>query len=110
MYRLLFLFHPRAPDPKKDRDRLDGLLLFWDQKSKQKNLHQNKLDGVSIDLSALITHFGGVLSEDLVLLIYNRFFTGKNVIQVCNNLIFMTNSRLQAAEQRYLCRHDQAGY
>ena len=60
---------------KKDRDRLDGLLLFCDQKSKQSRLFigtpKISLYGVSMKVGALITHFGGVLSEGFALLIYN---------------------------------------
>ena len=51
---------------------------FFDRKKVNKKLFaKNKLDGVSIHLSALITHFGGVLTEEFTLMILLGFLTPK---------------------------------
>ena len=47
-----------------------GFYFFGRKKVNKKLLAKNKLDGVSIILSAFITHFGGVLAEDLALKVY----------------------------------------
>ena len=48
-----------------------GFYFFCRKKVNKKLLAKNKLYGVSINVGALITHFGGVLSEGFALLIYN---------------------------------------
>ena len=47
-----------------------GFYFFGRKKVNKKLLAKNKLDGVSINLGALITHFGGDLREDLALMFY----------------------------------------
>ena len=56
-----------------------GFYFFGRKKVNKKLLAKNKLYGVSMNLNALITHFGGVQSKESALMIYNLFFTVKNV-------------------------------
>ena len=46
-----------------------GFYFFDRKKVNKKLLAKNKLYGVSMNVSALITHFGGVLPEDVALMI-----------------------------------------
>ena len=46
-----------------------GFYFFDRKKVNKKLLVKNKLYGVSMNVSALITHFGGVLSEVVALMI-----------------------------------------
>ena len=64
----LFIFYPRAPDPKRTGTGWMGFYFFAIKKVNKKIFAKNKLYGVSMNVSALITHFGGVLPEDVALM------------------------------------------
>ena len=70
MYRHLIIFHPRAPDPKRTGTGWMGFYFFGRKKVNKKLLAKNKLYGISINLNALITHFGGVLREVMALKVF----------------------------------------
>ena len=69
IYVFLFIFYPRAPDPERTGTGWMGFYFFDRKKVNQKLPAKNKLYGVSMNVSALITHFGGVLSEVVALMI-----------------------------------------
>ena len=53
-----------------------GFYFFGRKKVNKKLLAKNKLDGVSMKVGALITHFGGVLLKGIALMICWAFLQG----------------------------------
>ena len=66
------------PIPKRTGTCRMGFYLFDFKKVNKKLLAKNMLYGISQNVSAMITHFGGVLPEDVALIIKtcNTWITG----------------------------------